>query len=137
IMRSRVTLAMTEAAAIEKLSESPLTTVCTTAVMGGAMLPSTSTTSGLIPSTSTARAIANSAARRMLTRSISCALVAEHFRETAGVKNHGSRDHRPGERPPPCLIDAAHQAPAPAFEREIRHFLPQRRLCHAAGAGAS
>ena len=64
-------------------------------------------------------------------------LVAEHFRETAGVKNHGSRDHRPGERPPPCLIDAAHQALAPAFEREIRHFLPQRRLCHAAGAGAS
>ena len=31
MMRSRVTLAMTEAAAIEKLSQSPLTTVCTAA----------------------------------------------------------------------------------------------------------
>jgi hypothetical protein len=46
---------MTEAAAIEKLSESPLTTVCTAAVMGGAIVPSTSATSGRIPSIHGAR----------------------------------------------------------------------------------
>ena len=48
-------------------------------------------------------------------------LVAEHLRETAGVEDHRSRDHRPGKRPPPGLVDAAHQPLAPTFKREIRH----------------
>ena len=48
-------------------------------------------------------------------------LVAKHLRETAGVEDHRSRDHRPGKRPPPGLVDAAHQPLAPAFKREIRH----------------
>ena len=48
-------------------------------------------------------------------------LVAEHFREAAGVEDHRSRDHRPGKRPPPGLVDAAHQPLAPVFKREIRH----------------
>ena len=37
MIRSRVTLATTEAAAIEKLRESPLTTVCTAQASGGAI----------------------------------------------------------------------------------------------------
>jgi hypothetical protein len=48
-------------------------------------------------------------------------LVAEHFRETAGVDDHRSRDHRAGKWPAPGLVDAAHQPLAPAFKREIRH----------------
>ena len=76
MMRSRVTLAMTEAAAIEKLRASPSTTVCTAQSTGGAMLPSTNAISGRTPSTATARAIANRAARRMLMRSISATLAA-------------------------------------------------------------
>ena len=42
---------------------------------------------------------------------------AHRHREPA----HRSRDHRPGKRPPPGLVDAAHQPLAPAFKREIRH----------------
>ncbi len=76
MIRSRVTLATTEAAAIEKLRESPLTMVRTGQAIGGAMAPSTSAVSGATASASTARAIANSEARRILSRSISRALAA-------------------------------------------------------------
>ena len=76
MIRSRVTLAATEAAAIEKLRPSPLTMVCTGQASGGAMLPSTRAMSGRTPSEATARAIASNAARRMLIRSISRALAA-------------------------------------------------------------
>src|SRR6516165_1072853 len=155
MIRSRVTLATTEAAAIEKLSASPLTTVCTAQVSGGAITPSTSAVSGRTPSTATARAIAKSAARRMFRRSISPALAAppertvaglalgpgqhfriiepvtQHFREPAGLEDHRSGDHRPGQRPSPDLIDAAHQSLALTLDREIRHRLSAPLgLCH-------
>ena len=76
MMRSRVTLATTDAAAIEKLSASPLMTVRTAHGSGGGTLPSTSAISGLIPSAATARPIAARLARRMLMRSISPTLAA-------------------------------------------------------------
>jgi hypothetical protein len=76
MMRSRVTLATTEAAAIEKLRPSPLTTVCIAQVSGGAISPSTRAVSGRTPRSATARVIAKSAARRMLMRSISATLAA-------------------------------------------------------------
>jgi len=63
MMRSRATLAMTEAAAIEKLRASPSMTVCTSQSTGGAMLPSTSAISGRTPRTATARAIASDSSR--------------------------------------------------------------------------
>ena len=76
MIRSRVTLATTEAAAIVKLSVSPLTTVFTAQDSGGAILPSTSAMSGATPSAATARAIALRLARRILMRSISATLAA-------------------------------------------------------------
>src|SRR6266436_2094946 len=100
MMRSRVTLAMTEAAAIDALPERA---VAGLALFAGQHL-------------------------RIVE------LVAEHLRETAGVEDHRSCDHRPGKRPPPGLVDAAHQPLAPAFKREIRHA---PCLCHARGGSAS
>jgi hypothetical protein len=76
MIRSRVTLATTEAAAIERLSPSPPTTVRTGHGRVGATLPSTSATSGRTLSAATARDIARRVARRMLIRSISRTLAA-------------------------------------------------------------
>src|SRR5207237_1344794 len=76
MIRSRVTLAITEAAAIEKLKASPVTTVLTAQDSGGGTLPSTSAISGTSPSAATARRIARRLARRMLMRSISRVLAA-------------------------------------------------------------
>src|SRR5438034_1386965 len=86
MVRSRVTLATTEAAAIEKLSASPLTTVFTAHDSGGATLPSTSAMSGRSPSAVTARAIATRLARRMLIWSISPRLAAPTPMRTAPIR---------------------------------------------------
>ena len=74
--RSRVTLATTDAAAIEKLSPSPPMTVSTAQATGGAIPPSTRAMSGKTPSAAMARAIANSDARRMFRESTSRTLAA-------------------------------------------------------------
>ena len=80
MIRSRVTLATIEAAAIDRLEASPLTIVRTAQGRVGAMLPSTSATSGRLPvrasSAAAARRIASRLARRMLIRSISATLAA-------------------------------------------------------------
>jgi hypothetical protein len=54
--------------------------------------------------------------------------ITQRFREAAGVENHGGRNDGSGERSPPGLINTGHYSLAPAFEREIRHFCPQRSL---------
>ena len=68
-------LARIDAAAIEALVASPLTTACAgMARSGGQRLPSTSTNAGCVPSAATARAIPAIVAQRMLRASISCGL---------------------------------------------------------------
>ena len=76
MIRSRVTLATMEAAAIDIESESPRTTVSTRQGMSGARLPSTSATDGRRGRAARARPIAVSVAPSTLSSSISRTLAA-------------------------------------------------------------
>ena len=75
-MLSRVTLAMIDAAAMDKEIESPLTIVCPGQGKAGIRLPSTSAKSGLTGRALPARSIALKVAPRMLNFSISCGVAA-------------------------------------------------------------
>jgi hypothetical protein len=66
-----MTLAMMEAAAIDRLVPSPPTTHCVAQPKGGAILPSTSAQSGVLGRRRTARCMARWLARRILIVSIS------------------------------------------------------------------
>src|SRR5579872_5187465 len=127
MMRSRVTLAMTEAAAIERQSPSPPMTVRTGQGSRGALSPSTKAISGRMPSALTARTMARSEAWRMLMRSISATLAApmpiraQPRREDRHIEDHRRRHHRPRERTPPRLVDAADDAVAGDLEGKVGH----------------
>ena len=71
MMRSRVTLAMTLAAAMERLSASPPTSAVAGTGNGRTGNPSIKACCGATGSAATARRIASWVARRMLMRSIS------------------------------------------------------------------
>ncbi len=58
--------------------------------------------------------------------------VAQRLGQPPRVEDHRGGDHRPGERPPPGLVDAAHEPLAAPLDREIRHRPSRRRLWHAA-----
>jgi len=55
-------------------------------------------------------------------------LAAQHFRKAAGLEDHRSGHHRPGERPASGLVDAAHQPVTLPLDREIRHPPPPPTL---------
>ena len=139
MMRSRVTLAMIEAAAIESEPGIALDDGLTLQGSAGARLPSTRASA--TPSIcSSACAMAHSVACRMLSRSMRSHIadadadagrcqdgleqrlalrlrqlfrIIESRRNAVGVQHHGGGNHRPRPGPAPCFVDAAHQPRMP------------------------
>jgi hypothetical protein len=152
MMRSRVTLAMIEAAAIDRHFASPLTIERAGTQSLGVLLPSTRTSLGFTDSWATASAIAHIVACRMLSRSMratsaiptptSATFVIRLKRKArpsssitllssmlagilSGVENDGGGHHRSGPRPAPGFIDASN---GPAAELALGGFQFECRL---------